>query len=72
MTNQISVGRGPSAVAAGEGAIWVTNSRDGSVTRIDPQKLADADTKEIPTGSAPGGIVAQYGKVWVTSDRPGG
>jgi DNA-binding beta-propeller fold protein YncE len=31
----IEVGRGPTDVAYGAGAIWVTNSEDGSLSRIE-------------------------------------
>src|SRR5207247_5782095 len=32
----IATGRDPSAVALGEGSVWVANSVDGTVSRIDP------------------------------------
>ena len=32
----IDVGNGPSALAAGEGAVWVVNRHDGTLSRIDP------------------------------------
>jgi class 3 adenylate cyclase len=35
----VGVGNGPSAIAAGAGSVWVTNSADGTVTRIDPTTL---------------------------------
>lgn len=66
VTGTFPVGKGPSAVTAGEGAVWVANSRDGSVTRIDLQ----GNVETIRTGSVPAGVVAAYGQVWVTSGDP--
>ena len=39
----IAVGRGPNGITIGAGAVWVTNSLDGTVTRIDPQTLSVND-----------------------------
>ena len=36
VTQTIGVGSGPSAVAYGAGAVWVANTLDGTVSRIDP------------------------------------
>ena len=33
----INVGTGPTAIALGDGSVWVANSLDGTVSRIDPQ-----------------------------------
>ena len=35
-TRTIGVGRGPTAVAVGAGAVWVANTADGTISRIDP------------------------------------
>ena len=40
----IGVGNGPTAVAIGEGSIWVANSQDGTVSRIDPATSSVSDT----------------------------
>ena len=32
----IEVGNGPADIAVGEGAVWVTNRFDGTISRIDP------------------------------------
>ena len=50
-TGSVDVGNEPSAVAAGAGSLWVTNSADGTVTRIDPVDLVDDDD---PGRSRPG------------------
>ena len=35
-TDPVRVGARPSGVAVGEGAVWVANAGDGTLTRIDP------------------------------------
>jgi DNA-binding beta-propeller fold protein YncE len=55
------VGRGPSAVVASNGEIWVANTDDSTVTRVD---TASGETSVlgagVPTGLAPAG-----GMIWV-------
>jgi DNA-binding beta-propeller fold protein YncE len=34
--DQGAVGRSPTGIAVGLGSVWVANSRDGTVSRIDP------------------------------------
>jgi streptogramin lyase len=58
-----AVGNGPSGVAVGDGAVWVANSRDGTVSRVNP---GGGKPKTIKLGSPPGGIVAAYGAVWTS------
>ena len=62
-----TVGRGPTGVALGDGAVWVANSGDGTVTRVDPH---GGKPKTIKLGSPPGGIVAAYGAVWTSPGEP--
>jgi YVTN family beta-propeller protein len=45
----IPVGDGPGEMAVGAGSIWVVNSGDGSLSRIDP--ATNAVTATIPVGS---------------------
>jgi ABC-type branched-subunit amino acid transport system substrate-binding protein/DNA-binding beta-propeller fold protein YncE len=53
----------PGNVAVGEGAVWVLNGQDDSVSRLDPE------TKEVTKTFKPGGlpteIAAGEGAVWV-------
>jgi YVTN family beta-propeller protein len=63
-----AVGDAPAAIAAGAGGIWVANSQDGSVWRL------DASTGEvvarIDVGGSPRGIVILGdGTIWVTVGR---
>ena len=63
------VGATPTAVAAGEGAYWVTNADGHTVSRIDPGTTAVVDT--IPVGNGPSGIAIGAGAVWVVNSLDG-
>jgi peptide/nickel transport system substrate-binding protein len=66
---QTEVGHAPSAAAAGAGGVWVTNSDDGSVSRIDPKTNDVRQT--IPVGNAPSGVAVGGGSVWVANGFDG-
>ena len=68
-SGQIPVGASPSAVAAGDGSIWVANGDAHSVSRIDPVKQVTIET--IPVGNGPAGIAFGGGFVWVTNSLDG-
>jgi streptogramin lyase len=58
----------PTAVAFGEGAVWVTDGRLDTVTKIDP-RTARRVGAPIPTGRLPLALGVGNGSVWVaTSD----
>ena len=59
-----AVGRAPVGIAYGAGAVWVANSGDGTVSRIDPTTSKVVAT--IRVGNSPRGIAVGGGKVWVT------
>ena len=59
----------PTDVAVGEGAVWVTNRSDDSVSRIDP--ATNRVTGTIRVGRSPEGIAVGDGAVWVASTRDG-
>ena len=63
------VGATPTAVAAGEGAYWVTNADGHSVSRIDSGTNAVVDA--IPVGNGPSGIATGAGAVWVVNSLDG-
>src|SRR5436305_1454278 len=63
------VGATPTAVAAGEGAYWVTNADRHTVSRIDSGTTAVVDT--IPVGNGPSGIATGAGAVWVVNSLDG-
>jgi YVTN family beta-propeller protein len=64
LTGQVSVGARPVSIAAGAGAIWVADSGDNTVARIDPTSHA---VQMIPVGSGPVGVAVGLGFVWVTN-----
>jgi YVTN family beta-propeller protein len=68
VTAQIPVGRTPTSVSLGEGAVWVLNADDQTISRIDPQ------TKRVETfgtGTLPTDLAAGAGAVWVgNGSRP--
>ena len=61
----IPVGSAPSALAAGEGAIWVGDARDGTVTRIDPSTRRAVRTIGIAAPAID--ISTGLGSVWVAT-----
>jgi peptide/nickel transport system substrate-binding protein len=62
----IPVGRSPAGVATGDGTVWVANSGDGTVTRIDPR--TDKVVATIAVGGSPQAITIANGRAWVTVD----
>jgi ABC-type transport system substrate-binding protein/DNA-binding SARP family transcriptional activator/DNA-binding beta-propeller fold protein YncE len=53
----------PTDVAAGSGAVWVTEASAGLVVRVDPRRRAVTAT--IPVGTHPTRVVAADGQMWV-------
>ena len=62
------VGNGPSALAVGDGAVWVVNTFDGAVSKVD---LSSGGVETIPVGPSPAGIAFGAGTVWLTSEATG-
>ena len=56
------VGPFPVDVKVGEGAAWVTNGADASVSRIN---LGDGSVERIPIGLTPGALAIAFGSVWI-------
>jgi YVTN family beta-propeller protein len=65
----IPVGRDPAALTTGAGSVWVTDSSDATVLRIDPR--TNAVTATIAVGGDPSGVVVFAGSVWVASRADG-
>jgi peptide/nickel transport system substrate-binding protein len=63
------VGNGPTGIALGDGAVWVANSLDNSVSRIDPNRGVVVAT--IPVGGTPSGVAVGLGAVWVSNAGDG-
>jgi YVTN family beta-propeller protein len=62
----VPLGTSPSALAAGDGAVWVANYNAGTVSRIDPATRAVVQT--IQVGTTPSAITVGAGAVWVTDN----
>ena len=67
-THTITVGAGPTGIAAGAGAVWVANRLEKTVSRIDPETRTV--TRTIPVGNPPEGVAVASGLVWVTVQAP--
>jgi YVTN family beta-propeller protein len=63
-SESIRVGDGPVDIAVGAGGVWVANSREGTVSRIDPQSNQVIAT--IRVGHSLQGIAVGGGFVWVS------
>ena len=59
------LGTAPSTVAVGEGAAWVIDANDQTVSRIDLNDPGDPQT--FSTGSTPTDLAVGAGAVWVTN-----
>ena len=57
------------AIALGAGAVWVADSLDDGVVRIDPSTRAVTTT--IPVGRNPVGVAVGEGSVWVANSGDG-
>jgi streptogramin lyase len=66
----VEVARPPLRLAVGEGAVWVTSARDGSLARLDPSTLSPAKPS-LPLGKGISGVAVGGGSVWVSSPRRG-
>jgi len=61
------VGR-PEGIASGAGAVWVTDSADNLLLRVD---LAGQVIDRIPVGRGPAGVTVGDGEVWVANELDG-
>jgi peptide/nickel transport system substrate-binding protein len=60
------VGKGPAAVLAAFGSIWVANHLDNTVSRLEPSTGRVEATIEV--GEGPNALVAGGGSVWVANE----
>ena len=63
----VDVGAGAGALAAGEGAVWVANPLNGTVTRVDPERGVVTATVPVGREDEPVGLAAGDGAVWVAN-----
>jgi class 3 adenylate cyclase/ABC-type branched-subunit amino acid transport system substrate-binding protein/sugar lactone lactonase YvrE len=61
---QISAGRTPTAIAAGDGGVWVVDADARTVVRIDE---ASEDVETFSTGATPTDVAVGPGAVWVAN-----
>ncbi len=64
---QIAVGSSPANVAVGEGAVWVLNADDQTISRVDPKSML---AKPFGIGTTPVGVAAGAGAVWIGNGTP--
>src|SRR5204863_250666 len=69
LTADSPVGVKPTDLSVGDGAVWVANSGDASVSQIDTQ--THRVTATIAPGSAVDGMAAGVGAVWTSDVRRG-
>jgi serine/threonine-protein kinase len=67
---QVRVGVEPEAIAVGKGGVWVANTGESTISRVDPTNTAIGDTR-IPVDDYPSDIVVETGAVWVAYGAPG-
>ena len=67
-TNELAatfeVGQDPVAIAAGEGAVWIVDRVDSTVTRIDPRARM-ANTSPLSGGRGSRDVILTGGLVWI-------
>ena len=72
-TNQVihdvAVGRSPVAIAFGEGAVWVANAGDGTVSRINPNTMKEIRVLRVATDIRD--LTTGFGSVWVANGKDG-
>jgi YVTN family beta-propeller protein len=61
----IPVGTSPSSIAVDEGAVWVLNGNDNTVSRIDPD--LKKEVRRISVGGTPTDLAVGEGAVWVAN-----
>ena len=63
--DDIAVGNGAGPVTVGEGAVWVGNALDGTVSRVDPERGVETDVVRV--GGRPDALAVGAGSIWVTN-----
>jgi YVTN family beta-propeller protein len=65
----ITLGRAPTAVAAGPGGLWVVDELDGTATRVDPRRRRIV--ARVNVGRMPTAVAVSAGSVWVANTGDG-
>jgi len=58
-------GSAPAAIAVGEGAVWIANAGDNTISRILPETVSAVSTPSV--GRQPSGLAIGARAVWVTN-----
>ena len=69
LVGSVPVGGRPTAIAYGEGGVWVANGDDGTVSRIDP--ASRKVVTEIRVGADVRDLATGFGAVWVAGGNTG-
>jgi YVTN family beta-propeller protein len=69
LTEQVALDGTPDAIAAGAGAVWVTDRDRNVVSRVDTDTRTIRQT--IPVGNAPSAIAVESHGVWVANSQDG-
>jgi YVTN family beta-propeller protein len=69
--DELGSGRTPAGLAAGAGSIWVANTEDDSVTRVDPATGGLNASLPIEVGDGPTAVAYGAGAVWVANTTAG-
>ena len=69
VTSFTQAGRTPSNIAVGEGAIWVLDADDRTITQIDPE--SGRIVKTFSTGRTPKDIAFGAGSLWIGNQHEG-
>jgi len=64
VVRKFTVGRRPVALATGEGAVWVANAGEDTVTRID---LSTNSTRTIEVGDGPTAVAVGARAIWIAN-----
>jgi DNA-binding beta-propeller fold protein YncE len=70
VSGPIEVGQPPLRLAVGQGYVWVTSSREGTLSRIDPDTRAVA-RPPLRLGRGVSGVSVGAGAIWVSSPADG-
>jgi YVTN family beta-propeller protein len=65
VTATVDVGDNPSGVGIGEGYVWIANSGDDTVSKVDPANNKVVQTFAVP--GAPDDVLVSDGYVWVAT-----
>jgi DNA-binding beta-propeller fold protein YncE/predicted Ser/Thr protein kinase len=69
VSDPIEIGDGPLRLATGEGAVWVTDAGNGTLSWIDPRTREVRG--EVSIGKGIAGVAVGGGSVWVSRPRTG-